>query len=79
MRDSATNLVFLEPDRLDSEPFTTSEVIAEYAGVQHHTVTRLLRDYGDDFASFGPLGFEIHAAEHSRGYSEVKSYHLNEP
>ena len=27
------------------EPYTTSEIIAECAGVQHHTVTRLLRNH----------------------------------
>ena len=38
MRD----LVFLEPNKIDSEPFTTSDVIAECAQVQHHAVQQLL-------------------------------------
>ena len=30
-----TDLVFLEPNKLGSEPFTTSKVIAEFAGIGH--------------------------------------------
>lgn len=39
------NLVFLEPNKIDAIPFTTSDVIAEYAEVQHHTVTRLVQKH----------------------------------
>ena len=42
------------------EPYTTSEIIAECAGVQHHTVTRLLRNHKERFTAFGFYGFEIH-------------------
>lgn len=28
--------------------FTTSEVIAQFAGVQHHTVTRLIQQHEED-------------------------------
>lgn len=42
------------------EPYTTSEIVAECAGVQHHTVTRLLRNHKERFEAFGFYGFEIH-------------------
>ena len=32
------------------EPYTTSEIIAECAEVQHHTITRLIRENKADFA-----------------------------
>lgn len=69
-------LVFLEPNKLDSVPFTTSEVIAEFAGVQHHTVTRLIQQHEVDFKEFGILRFEI---EEIRGRGRPrKNYRLNE-
>ena len=39
------DLVFLESAKLDAEPFTTSDIIAECADVQHHTITRLIRKH----------------------------------
>ena len=36
-----TNIVFLEPNKINSEPFTTSDVIAESAGVKHHAIQQL--------------------------------------
>ncbi len=35
------------------EPYTTSEIIAECAEVQHHTITRLVRDNKADFEALG--------------------------
>lgn len=60
------------------EPLTTSEIIAEGAGVQHHTVTRLIRDQKADFEEFGKVGFEIHALPDSRTGQKIKVYYLNE-
>lgn len=69
-------LVFLEPNRIDAKPFTTSDVIATGAMVQHHTVTKLIQKYEDDFKEFGILRFEI---EEIKGRGQpVKHYHLNE-
>ncbi|MDR1465408.1 MAG: Rha family transcriptional regulator [Oscillospiraceae bacterium] len=70
------SLVYLEPNRLDAEPFTTSKIIAECAGLQHHTVTRSLRNYPEDFEAFGILGFEIQEIK-GRGQPE-RIYRLNE-
>ena len=51
------NLVYLDGAK---EPYTTSEIIAECADVQHHTITRLIRENKDDFEALGILGFKIH-------------------
>lgn len=69
------SIVFLEPNKIDAVPFTTSDVIAEYAELQHHTITRLIRNYEKDFLEFGKVGFQIHAL--TTGQSE-KLYRLNE-
>lgn len=67
------NLVYLDGKK---EPYTTSEIIAECAGVQHHTVTRLLRNHKERFEAFGFYGFEIHKLD-GKGRPK-KVYHLNE-
>ncbi|MDU6347779.1 MAG: Rha family transcriptional regulator [Clostridium sp.] len=70
------NLVFLEPNKIDAVPFTTSDVIAEYALVQHHTITRLIQKYESDFECFGILRFQIEEIK-GRGQPQ-KHYRLNE-
>ena len=72
------HLVFLTPNT--QEPFTTSDVIAEFAGVQHHTVTRLIQQHEADFREFGLLRFQIDAVkrEGARGTKYTKHYQLNE-
>ncbi len=70
------NIVFLSPNM--GEPFTTSDVIAEFAGVAHHSVTRILRNHKEDFEGFGKVGFEIHALEESATKQKAKIYRLNE-
>lgn len=71
-----TELVFVKSAKLDEQPYTTSEVIAEYAGIEHHSVTRLIRDYENDLNMFGLIGFEIHKLD-GRGRPK-KVYKLNE-
>ncbi|MDG8032331.1 Rha family transcriptional regulator [Streptococcus pneumoniae] len=58
------------------EQYTTSEIIAECAEVQHHTITRLIRENKADFEELGILGFKIHKLD-IRGQPK-KSYILNE-
>jgi len=70
------NLVFLAPNT--EEPFTTSEVISECAGVQHHTVTRLIQQHESDFKEFGSLRFEIEVRKREVGATTAKKYKLNE-
>ncbi len=72
-------LVFIEPNKTDAVPFTTSEIIAECAGVKHHTVTRLIQQHMDDFEEFGVLRFKIDKPPAgSKGGRPTKVYHLNE-
>ena len=66
-------LVYMDGKR---EPYTTSEIVAEFAGVQHHTVTRLLRNHKERFEAFRFYGFEIHKLD-GKGRPK-KVYHLNE-
>lgn len=73
-----SNLVFLEPNKLDAVPFTTSEVIAEYAGVKRHAVQSLIQKHESDFAEFGRVAFEMRPLETKGGTQTVKVYHLNE-
>ena len=67
------NIVYMDGKK---EPYTTSEIISECAGVQHHTVTRLLRNHKERFEAFGFYGFEIHKLD-GKGRPK-KVYHLNE-
>lgn len=67
------NLVYLDGKK---ELYTTSEIIAECADVQHHTITRLIRENKDDFEALGILGFKIHKLD-GRGQPK-KAYILNE-
>lgn len=69
-------LVFLESMKLDEEPYTTSLVIAEYAKIEHHSVTRLIREYEEDLKEFGIIGFEIHKLEGPGRPRKI--YRLNE-
>lgn len=72
------DIVFLVDNT--KEPFTTSDVIAVFAGIQHHTVTRLIQQHEADFKEFGLLRFQIDAVkrEGARGTKYTKHYQLNE-
>lgn len=70
------HLVFLTPNT--QEPFTTSDVIATFAGIQHHTVTRLIQQHEADFKEFGSLRFEIEVRKRKVGATTAKHYQLNE-
>lgn len=50
------NLVFLDPNRLDAVPFTTSKVIAEMTGMNHRRVKDAIRKHESTFLEFGLLG-----------------------
>ena len=72
------DLVYLTPNT--EEPFTTSEVIAECAGVKRHAIQVLIQQHEKDFREFGLVGFEMRAVNNpgSRGTKYVKVYKLNE-
>lgn len=72
------NIVFLEPNKIDAIPFTTSDVIAEFAGVKHHAIQQLIVKHESDFAGFGQVAFEMRPVTYSRGTNYEKIYHLNE-
>lgn len=41
-----------------NELFTNSLVISERTGYDHHTITRKIRDYADEFAELGKVGYQ---------------------
>lgn len=71
--------VFLEPNKVDSIPFTTSEVIAEFAGVKHHAIQQLISKHEADFNEFGVIAFEMRKPPAgSKGGRPETVYHLTE-
>ena len=76
MIPTANQLVFLEPSKVNPQPFTTSEVIAEHSGNSHHAVQQLIGKYESDFKEFGIIAFEMRKIG-GRGRPEM-IYHLNE-
>jgi len=69
------DLVFLSSPRVDAEPFTTGDVIAEYAGIERESVNSTIRTYQSDLREFGLLGFKI-LKLNGRGRPR-KVWHLN--
>ncbi|URZ08940.1 Rha family transcriptional regulator [Clostridium felsineum] len=72
------DLVFINSNNLNEEPFTTSKIIAAYGQVNHDTVQRLIRNYKNDIEEFGIIGFQIRKPENSKGGRPEKVYKLNE-
>ena len=71
-------LVFWKPSNPALEPYTTSEVIAEAAGVKRRSVTHLIQQHKADFQEFGKVRFEIAPLPGSQTGQKVTVYHLNE-
>lgn len=71
-------LVFCNPKRIENEPFTTSEIVAQCAGVERHTVQQLCVKYQGDLEEFGRVAFEMRPLQTRGGVQKVKVYHLNE-
>lgn len=69
-------LVYLAPNT--QEPFTTSEVIAECAGVKRHAIQVLIQQHEKDFQEFGKVSFEMRPLAGSKTGQMFKVYHLNE-
>lgn len=72
------DLVFLEPNKIDSVPYTTSDVIAEYAEVKSRSVYLLIEKHESDLKEFGRLSFEMIPFETNGGIQIRKVYRLNE-
>ena len=49
------DLVFLEPNRIDATPFTTSKVIAEFTGVGHRHIKKQITSREKELKLFGLL------------------------
>ena len=71
-------LVLIKPIGSRLEPYTTADVVAEYAGIKHKTVNRLIQQHEKDLEDFGLLRFEMEAVERTRGIKYQKKYYLNE-
>ena len=75
---SVRDVVFLEPNKIDAVPFTTSDVVAEFAQVSYRSIQRTIERNESDLASFGRVRFQITPFETKGGIQEKKIYHLNE-
>lgn len=73
------DLVFLEPNKIDSEPFTTSDVIAEFTENSYRSIQRTIERQMKRLETFGQVRFQITPVKYARGTNEKKIYHLNEP
>jgi hypothetical protein len=72
------HLVFWKSKAPTQEPYTTSEVIAEAAGMNRRTVNRLIQTHKADLEEFGRVRFEITPLKTKGGVQSVTVYHLNE-
>lgn len=61
-----------------NEAFTDSMVIANGTNNQHHSVTRIIRNYKEDFLEFGEIRFMDLKSKNPNGGRPEKIYQLNE-
>lgn len=74
------NLVFLEPNKIDATPFTTSDVIAEQTQNNYRSIQRTIENQMKRIEKFGVMRFEITLpTKGSKGGRPKKVYQLNEP
>lgn len=71
-------LVFIKPAGSHMEPFTTSDIIADCAGVRRSAVMRLILKHQSDLEEFGSLGFEIRKIVKNGSGNYEKLWHFNE-
>ena len=72
------DIVFLELNKIDSEPFTTSDVIAEWTGNNYRSVQRIIEKQSERLGKFGRVRFEITPLQTKGGIQDHKVYQLNE-
>ena len=73
-------IVFLEPNKMDSVPFTTSKVIAEMTGIEHRKLKVTIRKYQSEIESFGILArYEAEIQNRGRGQPEVIGFGTHKP
>lgn len=68
-------LVFKTTALSTAEPYTTSDVIAEYSGNSHHAIQQLINKNKEKLEDFGKVAFEMRALPSGQ---KAKIYHLNE-
>ena len=68
-------LVFKTTALSTAEPYTTSEVIAEYSENSHHAIQQLINKNKEKLEDFGKVAFEMRALPSGQ---KAKIYHLNE-
>lgn len=68
--------IVLAPQSTSGEPYTTSEIIAEGAGVKHRAIQQLITKHEADVKEFGIIAFEMRKLG-GRGRPET-IYQLNE-
>lgn len=73
-------LVYIEPNKIGSEPFTTSDVIAKCTKNNYRSVQRIIENQIKRLEKFGVMRFEITLPQKgSKGGRPKKVYQLNEP
>lgn len=73
-KENRAALVFCQ----NGEPYTTSEVIADVAGMNRRAVNRLIKTHETDLLEFGRVRFEITPLQTRGGTQNITVYHLNE-
>ena len=68
-------LVFIEPNKIDLEPFTTSKIVAEVTGVTHKKIKIAITKRKKELETFGKV--VSYGTTLESGQTEM-SYHLNE-
>lgn len=73
-----STLVFLEPNKIDAVPFTTSDVIAQWTQNGYRSIQRTIERQITRLEKFGRVRFEITPLQTKGGVQDHKVYHLNE-
>lgn len=68
-------LVFIDSQRVGEEPYTTADVIAEYAGIIHRSINRIITTHLKRLNHFGKVRFKITPLPSGQG---TKIYYLSE-
>lgn len=76
---SMNELVFLDSNKIDAIPFTTSDVIAQFANVKHHAVQQMISKHETSLKTFGAVAFQMREVNKNGGVNYEKIYHLTEP
>ena len=61
-----------------ASPYTTSEIVAECAGVKRHAVKSLIEKHRSDLEDFGKVAFQMQPLPGRKTGQKITVYHLNE-